>query len=127
MPGYAARPPLTVQQILAWADAHYERTGRWPTRNSGPVQEAPGETWERIHGALNEGYRGLPGSDSLAQLLDRHGRKRAPWRGVRPWTPEEDEQVRALPPQEAARRTRRNVLSVHVRRYELGVSNEFLG
>ncbi len=25
------RPALTVEQILAWADAHHERTGEWPT------------------------------------------------------------------------------------------------
>jgi hypothetical protein len=24
------RIPLTVEQILAWADAHHARTGEWP-------------------------------------------------------------------------------------------------
>jgi Phage derived protein Gp49-like (DUF891) len=37
--------PLTVEQILAWADANKARTGRWPTRWSGPVAESWGETW----------------------------------------------------------------------------------
>src|SRR5262249_38567069 len=36
---------LTTQQILAWADAHHQCTGDWPTRDSGTVVEAPGETW----------------------------------------------------------------------------------
>lgn len=38
-------PRLSVSQILAWADAHFRRTGRWPTERSGPVHGAPGETW----------------------------------------------------------------------------------
>jgi hypothetical protein len=32
--------PLTVEQILAWADAHKARTGTWPTRRSGPSATA---------------------------------------------------------------------------------------
>jgi|SRR5579864_4648996 len=28
---------LTIAQILIWADAYYRRTGRWPTRHSGPI------------------------------------------------------------------------------------------
>src|SRR5262249_31947793 len=38
--------PLTEAQILAWADAHYQRTGRWPRRTDGPIPDAPGETWK---------------------------------------------------------------------------------
>src|SRR2546430_4748973 len=38
-------PSLTVEQILTWADAHYQRQGRWPACKAGPVQEASGETW----------------------------------------------------------------------------------
>ena len=30
-------PELTIDQILAWIDSHFERTGKWPNRNSGPV------------------------------------------------------------------------------------------
>ncbi|MBU0717678.1 MAG: hypothetical protein KJ749_05465 [Planctomycetes bacterium] len=62
-------PPLTVTKILAWADAHHRRTGKWPTAQSGPVQDAPGETWSGINGALNQGTRGLPGGESLARFL----------------------------------------------------------
>ena len=36
-------PALSVEQILAWADAHHARTGRWPNHKSGPIAEAPDE------------------------------------------------------------------------------------
>src|SRR5262249_58692148 len=69
-------PSLMIAQLLAWADSHHQRRGDWPTRESGPVEEAPGETWKAINGALRAGLRGLPGGSSLAQLL-------AQYRGVR--------------------------------------------
>lgn len=69
-------PSLQVPIILAWADAHYERTGKWPTHKSGPIPEAPGETWGGVYGALTLGGRGFPGGDSLSKLLHRHGRRR---------------------------------------------------
>jgi hypothetical protein len=62
-------PPYTVEQILAWADAHQQRTGQWPTLLSGPIPEAPGETWQAVHSALSNGKRGQPGGSSLARLL----------------------------------------------------------
>jgi hypothetical protein len=62
-------PHLTVRQILAWARAHRRRTGEWPTRRSGPVAEAPGETWSAIDSALGQGYRGLPAGLTLPGLL----------------------------------------------------------
>jgi hypothetical protein len=113
------RPPLTVEQILAWADAHHARAGAWPACRSGPVPEAPGEAWASIDSALRHGYRGLPGGDSLARLLNRHrGRRGHGWVS---WTPAEDERVRALPPAEAAERTGRTLPAVYQRRYHLGV------
>jgi hypothetical protein len=60
---------LTVAQILAWADAHHVRTGRWPIAKSGPVADALGENWNAIEAALRGGHRGLPGGSSLARLL----------------------------------------------------------
>jgi hypothetical protein len=65
------RATLTVQQILGWADAHRARTGRWPNPNSGPVLDAPGETWAHIKQALVKGLRGWagrgrPGTTTLA-------------------------------------------------------------
>jgi hypothetical protein len=70
------KPPLTVEQIIAWAEAHHRRTGKWPTAASGPVEEAPEETWKRINAALWEGFRSLAGGDSLSRLLHRHRRDR---------------------------------------------------
>ncbi len=64
-------PKLTETQILAWADAHHQRTGAWPNYVSGPVFDAPGEKWLAINAALSAGGRGLPGGDSLARLLAR--------------------------------------------------------
>lgn len=65
-------PRLTAQKILAWADAHFERHGMWPTELSGPIDDAPGETWQAMHRALYSGLRGLPGGSSLAKLLAKH-------------------------------------------------------
>src|SRR5439155_9738846 len=62
-------PPLAVMEILAWADAHYQRTGKWPTANSGPIETARGETWLAVNVALQAGRRDLPGGSSLANLL----------------------------------------------------------
>jgi hypothetical protein len=64
-------PPLTQQQILAWAEAHHTRTGAWPTENSGPIHGAPGEVWGHVNQALRDGKRGLAGGDTLARLLAR--------------------------------------------------------
>jgi hypothetical protein len=81
------RPPLTVAQILAWADDHRARTGAWPGAASGPVAGAAGETWAALNVALRLGHRGLPGGDTLARLLTRErgapprlGRPRGPAR-----------------------------------------------
>ena len=71
------RPKLSEEQILAWADAHRARTGRWPKHTSGPIVGAPGETWGAVSAALKAGHRGLlPGGSTLAGLLAAH-------RGVR--------------------------------------------
>jgi hypothetical protein len=68
---FPSRPVLSVEQILAWADAHRARTGRWPTATSGEVPGAAGESWKAVQEALRAGYRGLPGGDSLPGLLGR--------------------------------------------------------
>jgi pyrroloquinoline quinone (PQQ) biosynthesis protein C len=67
-----ALPGLTIDQILAWVDSHYRRTGKWPNRDSGQVVDAPGEVWGNVNAALHQGARGLPARLSLAQLLDKH-------------------------------------------------------
>jgi hypothetical protein len=45
-------PALEAGQILAWADAHFARTGAWPGENSGQIAEAPGESWNAVNLAL---------------------------------------------------------------------------
>lgn len=69
-------PPYTLKQILAWADAHRRRTGKWPPVTSGPIPEAPGETWAAVGTALRNGQRGMPGGSSLPELLSKHRRVR---------------------------------------------------
>ncbi len=68
-PNIYTEPPLTAEQILAWAEAHRAATGRWPLSNSGPLIHAEGEHWGSIDTALREGYRGLPGGQSLGRLI----------------------------------------------------------
>lgn len=66
--------PLTEEGILSSADAYQAKNGWWPQTLSGPVEDAPAETWLGINLALSRGNRGLPGGSSLAQLLaDKRG------------------------------------------------------
>ncbi len=67
--------PLTVEQILGWADSHKSRTGCWPHAGSGTILESPDDTWSAINMALRRGYRGLAGSSTLAQLLGEFRQK----------------------------------------------------
>jgi hypothetical protein len=80
---HASIPPLSIAQILAWADDHFRRTGDWPRETSGKVRTAPGETWLGIDRALRIGIRSIARPTSLARLLEKH-------RGVR--------NIQALPP-----------------------------
>jgi len=64
-----APPPLTVGQILDWADAYHARHGEWPKRDSGRVEGAQRVTWMGVNQALYKGRRGLPGDTTLARLL----------------------------------------------------------
>ena len=66
------RPELTVEQVLAWADAHRAATGRWPTITSGPVAGVPGEKWVNLDAALRLGRRGLPSGTNLTRLIAEH-------------------------------------------------------
>jgi hypothetical protein len=43
------RPLLTVDLILSWADAHFERAGEWPGKESGTIHETLNETWCAIN------------------------------------------------------------------------------
>jgi hypothetical protein len=64
------KPPLSVEQVLAWAKAHFQRTGRWPHAQTGTIPEAPCESWRKIDHALRYGWRGLPSGTSLSKLLN---------------------------------------------------------
>ena len=46
--------------------------------SSGPVPEAPGDSWHTIDEGLRHGWRGLRGGSSLARLLERYGKRRNP-------------------------------------------------
>jgi hypothetical protein len=66
------KPPLSVEQVLVWAEAHFERTGCWPHTRSGAIPEAPGENWNAVNQALWSGRRGFSGGSSLSKLLRSH-------------------------------------------------------
>jgi hypothetical protein len=71
--------PLSVAEVLAWADAHHAAEGSWPNPASGPIAGVKGESWGKIDHALTHGTRGLPGGASLRRLLLEH---RGPWLGT---------------------------------------------
>jgi hypothetical protein len=68
------QPDLTHEQILAWADAHFQREGQWPKTTSGDIYECPDEQWRLVNRALMNGFRGLPGGTSLPKLLNQERR-----------------------------------------------------
>ena len=64
------RPELTIRQILAWADAHYKRQGKWPNKHTpGVIPASLEDLWCNVDDALRWGHRGLPGGCSLGRLL----------------------------------------------------------
>jgi len=65
-------PRLNKGDIIKWAKEHFERTGTWPTRTSGPVVGVRTENWQSIYSALRMGLRGLPGGLSLPRLISAH-------------------------------------------------------
>lgn len=73
------RSRLSIDQVLAWADSHHARTGKYPVAHSGPVHEAPDETWLNINQAMCAGMRGFTRRQTtLARLLKEHRGKRNP-------------------------------------------------
>jgi hypothetical protein len=71
-------PPLTVDQILRWADACHNRTGRWPRQRDWrePIPGSGGETWGNVLQTVAVGLRGMPGTFTLFDLLAEHRRVR---------------------------------------------------
>jgi hypothetical protein len=103
-----AKPPLTVGQILARADEHSGRTGKFPSQASGLLPRAPGENWAGIDRALARGQRDLAGGDSLAKLLTRerghrnkHARPPLTEEGVAAWAREHHARAGAWPGEQA--------------------------
>ena len=71
------RPPkLSLGKVLAWANAYRQRHTTWPTRESGPVDEAPGETWAMVDRAMRRATRGIRRRSSLYVLLEKDGSRR---------------------------------------------------
>ena len=62
-------PPLTLEQVWEWAELHFQRIGRWPTRDSGPIADAPGENWNMVSLAFQRGKRGIPSELTLTKFL----------------------------------------------------------
>src|SRR5437764_440354 len=60
---------LSLREVLTWASAYRESTGKWPTKRAGDIPGSFGETWAAVDAALRDGTRGFPGGSSLAQLL----------------------------------------------------------
>jgi hypothetical protein len=67
-------PRLTEDMIVGWAEAYYSTCGTWPTERDSVVVGSDGETWTNLDVALRLGLRGLPGGDSLPQLIRRRCR-----------------------------------------------------
>jgi hypothetical protein len=70
--GSRPAPPLTEALILAWSDAYFARTGFRPHRQAGAAALPAGESWAALDAALRVGCRGLPGGDTLRELLRRY-------------------------------------------------------
>src|SRR5262249_9576598 len=63
------RRPLSIPEIVVWASAYREATGKCPTKDGGPIAGAKFESWPRVAHPLRLGLRDFPGGSSLAQLL----------------------------------------------------------
>jgi hypothetical protein len=61
--------PLTIAEILGWAQRHFDRHGRWPCVSSGVIPNSGGEKWQIIDLALTNTTRGLPGPYTLHKLI----------------------------------------------------------
>ena len=64
---------LTRAQIWRWARAHYDRWGKWPGRDTGPVTDGPDITWSTVDRCLKKGGHGLRAGSSLSELIKDYG------------------------------------------------------
>ena len=63
-------PRLTAEQVLAWADAHYRATGKWPDKTPAGGRR-PRRDVERHQPGPRARPVGLRGRSTLADLLER--------------------------------------------------------
>ena len=87
--GRQKRPPLTKEWIVEQAIIHHEATGKWPSRNSGPLLGIADESWLHIDNALRNRSRGLTDSTTLSRFLESHGLKRRPLPLTTSWIAEQ--------------------------------------
>ena len=66
------KPVIRLVDILRWADEFRAVHNRWPNHHDGRIAGTADQTWLAVDAALSRGNRGLPGGDTLAQLLHRH-------------------------------------------------------
>ena len=59
---------LTIENVLAWADAWYARTGRRPIAKSGEIPGTGGITWRAVDSGRREGRTNRPSGLSLERL-----------------------------------------------------------
>jgi hypothetical protein len=69
-------PQLTVERIKELITAWKNRTGEFPSAQSGDIPDIEGITWRIVDKALRRGSHGLPGGSSLPQFLEEHFGKR---------------------------------------------------
>ena len=67
-----SRPDLTIEQILAWADAYFEAAGTVAERGVRTDRRGPEDKLESDQHVAAKGRRGLPGGTTLERLLVEH-------------------------------------------------------
>jgi hypothetical protein len=114
----ARTPASKAARRLAWQKA------RDPARCEKIAESKRGKPMPaHVLAALRKSHLGKPTSDETrAKQSAAHRARgtRAP-KAVRPWTPEEDELVRTLPPAEVVQRTGRTLVAVWSHRAVLGL------
>ncbi|WP_280524241.1 DEAD/DEAH box helicase [Legionella cincinnatiensis] len=61
-------PDLNLKTIRKCINAHHDREGKCPNRDSGTIPELPGETWSAVITALTKGSRGLEKGWNITKL-----------------------------------------------------------
>jgi hypothetical protein len=65
--------PLTEDFIAHHMWLYFQKHGKFPSENSGPVDGLPGENWSAFNHALAQGFRSLPDRSSLHQIAIKKG------------------------------------------------------